>query len=160
MDDLPILYGVTGVFAIIFGPMLGKLSDKIGKFNVFLLGSVICIVMVAIYTRLGASPLWLVVTLNVILFIGITARIISSSALLTAVPKPQDRGAFMSINSSVQQISGGIASAVAGMIVVQSDSGELQHYPTLGYVVIVSMLIVIFLIYRLNVQIQKNALSK
>ncbi len=35
-DQLPILYFVTGVFTIIFGPQIGKLSDKLGKFKTFL----------------------------------------------------------------------------------------------------------------------------
>lgn len=156
MEELPILYGVTGVFSIIFGPITGRLSDKIGKFRMFVVGTIISIAMVEIYTNLGPTPLWLVIVLNVILFIGISGRMISASALTTAVPKPQDRGAFMSINASVQQISGGIASAVAGLIVVQSSSGELQHYPALGLTVIGSMLVAIFLMYRLNEQVRKQ----
>ena len=107
-------------------------------------------VIVAIYTNLGLSPLWLIIVLNVILFVGISTRIISSSALMTAIPEPQDRGAFMSINSSVQQISGGVASAVAGLIVVQNSDGILKHYNTLGYVVMCTMVITVALMYWVN----------
>ncbi|MBS1652392.1 MAG: MFS transporter [Bacteroidetes bacterium] len=156
MEDLPILYGVTGLFSILFGPITGKLADKFGKFPIFIFGSVITIAMVLIYTHLGASPLWFVILLNVILFIGISARMISASALLTAVPKIEDRGAFMSINSSVQQISGGIASAVAGMIVVQEANGNLQHYDTLGYVVACSIIFAAFMFYFLNKMIKQK----
>jgi len=102
MQQLPVLYGVTGTFAILFGPLIGRLSDKIGKYKIFVAGSGISIVMVIIYTNLGITPLWTIILLNVVLFVGITSRMITSSALLTAVPEPQDRGAFMSINSSVQ----------------------------------------------------------
>jgi predicted MFS family arabinose efflux permease len=160
MDELPLLYGVTGVFSIIFGPITGKLSDSIGKYKMFVIGSVIMVVLVGIFTNLGPTPLWLVMVLNVIIFVGISARMISSSALMTSVPVPQDRGAFMSINSSVQQVAGGIASAIAGMIVFQSPSGELQHYPILGIVVIVSVLITIVLMYYLNRQINNKAKSQ
>jgi predicted MFS family arabinose efflux permease len=81
---------------------------------------------------------------------------ISSSALFTAIPKPQDRGAFMSINSSVQQLAGGIAAWVAGKIVVQDvSSKKLLHYPTLGYVVLASMLITVVLMYFLNKRVSK-----
>jgi hypothetical protein len=69
---------------------------------------------------------------------------------MTAVPEPQDRGAFMSINASVQQIAGGIASWVAGLIVIQSKEGPLQHYDILGYVVIGTMCITVFMMYFLN----------
>jgi predicted MFS family arabinose efflux permease len=150
MEQLPILYGVTGIFTIIFGPFLGKLSDKIGKYKMFIAGTIITMVIVAIYTNLGVSPLWLIILLNVILFVGISTRMISSSALMTAIPEPQDRGAFMSINSSVQQVAGGVASAVAGVIVVQSNSGILKHYNTLGYVVICTMIVTVALMYWVN----------
>jgi len=158
MKQLPVLYGVTGAFSILIGPLAGKLSDKIGKFQVFVIGSVISIVMVAIYTNLGVTPLWGIIFLNVLLFAGISSRMISSSALMTAIPEPQDRGAFMSINASVQQISGGVASAVAGVIVVQSKSGALLHYNILGLVVIVTMLVTVVMIYFLDRYIKnKNA---
>jgi predicted MFS family arabinose efflux permease len=36
-EQLPILFGVTGVFSIIAGPLVGKLSDRVGKYKYFLL---------------------------------------------------------------------------------------------------------------------------
>jgi predicted MFS family arabinose efflux permease len=156
LKSLPLLYGVTGIFSILFGPLIGRVSDKVGKYKIFAFGSVLSMCMVLIYTNLGATPLWIAIVLNVILFVGISSRMISASALLTAVPQPQDRGAFMSINAAVQQISGGVASAIAGMIVVQNSSGALVHYNTLGYVVVLSMMVAILLMYFLNNHIQKK----
>jgi predicted MFS family arabinose efflux permease len=156
MEDLPLIYGITGVFSMIFGPIMGKLSDKVGKYTIFVWASIWSMVTIGIFTQLGVTPLWLAITINVLIFIGVSTRMISSSALITAVPKPQDRGAFMSISSSVQQIGGGFASAAAGLIVVQTPSGFLDHYDTLGYVVIASMIIVIGLMYYLNKQIQNG----
>jgi predicted MFS family arabinose efflux permease len=75
---------------------------------------------------------------------------------MTAIPELQDRGAFMSINSSVQQISGGIASAVAGLIVVQTSTGALLHYDTLGYVVTVSMVVTTAMMYTIDRFINKR----
>lgn len=156
-ESIPLLFGITGVFSMIFGPLIGKASDKIGKYKMFVIGSCISMLLIAIYTHLGPTPLWLVIMLNVILFVGISSRMISSSALLTAVPQPQDRGAFMSINSSIQQIAGGIASVIAGMIVFQSSTGELQNYPELGFVVIGSIIITIGLMYILNKHILETS---
>jgi len=39
LEQLPYVYLITGVFSIIFGPIIGKLSDKIGKFNIFCMGA-------------------------------------------------------------------------------------------------------------------------
>ncbi len=157
--DLPTIYWVTGIFSIIAGPLIGKAADKAGKYVIFLVGSLITMVMVLIYTQLGLSPLYTVVIINVIMFIGITARMISVSALITTVPQPQDRGAFMSINSSVQQVSGAIASGLAGLIVIKTPSGYMENYSILGYVVTVSMILALILVYRLNNQLKKKALQ-
>ena len=156
LDQLPLLYMITGVFSIALGPFIGRWSDKIGKFQMFAIGSFLAIIMVGIYTNLGITPLWFCIVLNVILFAGINARMISVSALTSAVPAPRDRGAYMSINSSIQQMSGGIASFAAGLIVVEQSDGTLDHYDTLGYVVIVSMIIAMIMIYWLDNLIKKR----
>jgi hypothetical protein len=62
-----------------------------------------------------------------------------------------DRGAFMSINSSLQQMAGGVAAMFAGLVVVQAaESSPLKHFDTLGYVMVVIMVICIFLVYRVS----------
>lgn len=157
-DHLVWIYSATGISALIFAPLIGKLSDKLGKFNVFAIGSVLSIIMVAVFTNLGVTPLYLAILVNVILFVGITSRMISSQALITAIPKPQDRGAFMSVNSSVQQISGGIASGIAGLIVYQQNAtSPLMNYNKLGIAVIGSMVLATVLMYMLHLNIKKNA---
>jgi predicted MFS family arabinose efflux permease len=156
--QLPWLYGITGGFSILFGPLVGRASDKIGKYKMFLIGTAISLAMVILYTNLGVTAFPLIVTLNVILFVGISSRMISASALMTAVPEPQDRGAFMSINSSTQQFSGGVASLIAGLIVYQQPSGHMDHYPTLGYVVAGSMIVAAVLMFAVNKYVnEKNA---
>ena len=152
MTDLPTIYLATGIGSIVMGPIIGRMTDRIGPIWVFAGGSALAIVLVLIYCNLGATPLWAVIGLNVLLFIGITARMISSSALMSAVPTPADRGVFMSINASISQISGGIAAAVAGLIIHQNETGYLENYPILGWVVTASMLICVGLMYRIYTQ--------
>ena len=116
----------------------------------FTIGSLLAAGLILLYTNLDVTPLWMVIAINVVLFLGITLRMISSQALLTAIPEPKDRGAFMGINSSVMQISGGFAAALAGVIVVQGEDGKLLRYPLLGLVVTASILITIALMYFIN----------
>jgi len=156
MEQLPFLYMITGIFSMGIGPLAGKLADSIGKYKMFVIGSILSMAMVLIYCNLSITPLWIVVVLNVILFAGIMARMIPASALMTAIPEAQDRGAFMGINSSIQQISGGVAAAVAGMIVVQTSSGKIENYDLLGYVVVGAMIITIGMMYLLNGLVKKK----
>ncbi|MEO5767161.1 MAG: MFS transporter, partial [Polyangia bacterium] len=140
----------TGVSSIISGPIMGRLSDAIGKYAMFVVGSLVGMVVVGIYCNLGTTPLAWVIALNMVLFMAIMARMISASALTSAVPDLRDRGAFMAVNASLQQLSGGVASSVAGMIVVQNSDGRLAHYDTLGYVVMVAMLITVVMLYPIH----------
>ena len=133
---LPHLYLITGICAMITGPLVGRLSDKIGKFKTFVFGAVISSVMVLIYTHLGQSPFWLVALVNALMFVGIFSRMIPSQALMSAIPSPDSRGSFMAINSSLQQISGGIASVAAGLIVSEAPDGHLEHFNVLGYILV------------------------
>lgn len=161
LEQLPVLYGITGVFNIALGPLIGRWSDRYGKYLFFAIGTCISLVTILYYTHLGVSPLSLVIVINVVLFLGITARRISGSALMTGVPAPADRGAFMSISSSIQQFSGGIASTIAGMIVIQQNSGPLQRYDVLGYVVSCTMILVALLMGRIDWEIsRREAISK
>lgn len=134
-DKLPLVYMVTGVASIVMGPLVGRLSDSIGKFKMFVFGSSLSIVMVLIYTNLGVTPLPIVILVNVVMFIGITSRMIPAQALMSAIPDPAERGSFMSVSSSLQQVSGGLASVIAGAIVVEGRDGVLEHFDTLGYVI-------------------------
>jgi len=147
---LPLIYLITGCALFVAGPLVGRLSDAVGKYKVFMMGTALSIIMVTITCNLGITPLWAVILVNAILFVGVTARMISSSTLITAVPDPGDRGAYMSVNSSIQQLSGGLAAALAGVIVVQTPSGRLEHYPLLGYVVVVAMLVTVVLMYSIH----------
>ena len=157
LGQLPILYLITGLCSMIAGPFTGRLSDAIGKYKIFVIGSIIGIVMVLIYCNLSITPLWVVIIINVILFIAITARMIAASALMTAIPEPADRGAFMGINSSIQQISGGIATMIAGMIIVQeNEHAPLENYPMLGNVVVSAMLITIGMMYVIHKIVAKK----
>jgi predicted MFS family arabinose efflux permease len=160
LGKLPVIYLVTGVCSIIAGPLLGRLADSIGKYAVFCIGSVGAIVMVGIYCNLGVTPIWIVLALNAVLFSAIMARMISASALTSAVPDPPDRGAFMAVSASLQQLSGGVASSVAGLIVFQTASGRLEHYDVLGYVVMGAITATIAMMYPINrAVLRKQALA-
>jgi predicted MFS family arabinose efflux permease len=75
---------------------------------------------------------------------------ISSSALVSGIPTPTDRGAYMAISSSIQQVSGGVAAMVGGMIVTQTSSGLLLHFDRVGYVLVCTTLITLLMMYFIS----------
>lgn len=107
--------------------------------------------MVLFYTQLGPIPLWQIVTLNMIMFATIMSRIVPASALATALPIATDRGAFMSVTSSLQQLAGGVGSVLAGVIVSQqTPTSPLEHFDTLGFVVSACVVITLLGVYRVD----------
>lgn len=159
-EDLFKLFMVSGISSLLIMPLIGRLSDKIDKFIIFAIASVWMMAMCVIYTNLAITPLWLVIFLNVLLMMGILSRSIPSTAMVSAVPEMADRGAFMSINASLQQIAGGAAAAVAGMIVVKKDKfSPIEHYDTLGYLIVAIGFVGIYFIYRVS-KIYKRRLEQ
>ncbi len=156
VERLPLLFLITGLFSFISGPLIGRACDAFGKIRVFIFGCAVTIVMVVIYTNLGPNPFWLLLIVSVVLQIGIFSRIIASSALTSGLPAPADRGSYMSISSSLQQVSGGVASLIAGLVVVQSSSGALQHFEWLGYILVGTTLVTLVLMIRVDRRVTAN----
>jgi len=154
LRHLPAIYFFTGICTIVFGPLIGKAADKFGRFRVFVFGSVLTIAMIVIYTHLGRVPLPVVVVVNVAMFVGIFSRMIPFQALASQVPEATKRGAFNAVSASIQQVSGGLASVVAGHIVSQGADGSIQHFPEVGYVVVATTLAGIGLVWKIQQQLQ------
>ena len=154
---LPTIYFFTGICTIVFGPMIGKAADKVGKFRVFLFGSALSILMVLVYTHLQQTSIVVVILINVTMFVGIFSRMIPFQALSSQIPEPTKRGAYNAISSSIQQVSGGIASLVAGQIVSQAADGRIEHFPVIGYVVCGTTLAAIWLVWKIQHQLQARA---
>jgi predicted MFS family arabinose efflux permease len=149
--QLPLLFMVAGVSSLIAMPLIGKLSDRVDKYKLFAIASVYMMAFVVTYTHLSVQPLWVVMMFNILMMAGIFGRMVPAGALTTAIPDMQDRGAFMSVNASLQQIAGGVAAAVAGTVVVQKTKySPLEHYDTLGYIIVCISTISLFLMYRVS----------
>ena len=150
LHDLPTVYLITGLCTIFVGPMIGKAADAFGKFRVFVLGTVLSMIMVLIYTHLGPVSLWVLIVVNTVMFVGIFSRMIPFQAMVSSVPPSVQRGAFNAISASIQQLAGGVASVIAGHIVALAPDGKLLHFDVVGYVVVATSLVAFSLVWRLQ----------
>jgi predicted MFS family arabinose efflux permease len=157
ITHLPTIYLVSGLFSIFIGPLVGRASDAFGKFPTFMFGTTMSIIMVLIYTHLGQVGLPLVIAVNVLMFIGIFSRMIPSQALISAIPVPQQRGAFSAISASLQQLSGGLGSVFAAAIIAQNADESLRHFDRLGYVVVGTSLVALLMMYFVQRQVARKA---
>ena len=149
--NLPLIFLFTGLSSIIIMPIIGRISDKIDKFKLFTIGSLIACVMIVIYTNLTPVPIWLVIIVNMVLFMGIMSRMVPATALSSAVPDMIDKGAYMSVNSSLQQMAGGLAAIFAGLVVSQpSKTGPIENFNVLGFVMVGLILWCVYLMSRVS----------
>ncbi|AWI25786.1 MFS transporter [Flavobacterium pallidum] len=156
-EQLPFVFMFTGIATLITMPLIGKLSDKVSKYKVFAIATLTAIVIINIYAHFAVTPFWLVLVANVLMMVAIMCRMVPSTALTSAVPEPADRGAFMSVNASLQQMAGGFGAMLAGVIIVQKDNfSPLEHYDTLAMIASGIMLLTIFLMYRVNRIVQRR----
>jgi predicted MFS family arabinose efflux permease len=156
IEHLPTIYLVSGLFSIFTGPLVGRLSDAIGKFPTFVFGTAMSIVMVLIYTHLGQTTLTVAVIVNVLMFVGIFSRMIPSQALISAIPAANQRGSFSAISASVQQLSGGLGSVFAAAIITQNADGSLSHFDRIGYVVVGTSLVALTAMYFVQKQVARK----
>jgi len=148
-SDLPLMFMIVGLATFAIMPVVGVLSDKLNKFTIFTSASVLMVITVLVYTQLPKVSLFMLIVVNMFMMMGIMARMIPSQALAASIPAMKDRGAFMSINSSLQQMAGGVAALIGGWIVQQkTQSSPLENFDYLGYLVVAVILTNILLTYR------------
>ncbi|SNS06149.1 Predicted arabinose efflux permease, MFS family [Belliella buryatensis] len=149
--ELTYIYMAGGAFTIFTSPWVGRLTDQYGKVKIFTIFMTLNIIPIGVITHLGATPIPYVLLISTMFFVTSNGRMVPASALITGTAKPENRGSFLSFNSAVQQLSAGLASFVAGLILAENINGELINYNYVGYIAIVFSLLCIPLIRRIKV---------
>ncbi len=133
--QLPFIYLAGGSCTLFSMNWVGRWADRSGKRKVFTLMSLFALVPVLALTNLPRSPLVVALTVSTVLMICMSGRFVPAMAMMTATVESRFRGGFMSVNSSVQQFSCGVAAWASGMMIDQvKDTNEILHYPTAGLV--------------------------
>ncbi len=149
-DDIFLIYLVGGLLTIFSAPLVGRLADRRGKYPVFVIFALLSIIPVWLITNLWPMPLWVVLTISGVFFIVVNGRMIPTQALVSSVVKPEQRGGFMSINGSMQQLATGVSALIGGAIVIKSPDGHLLHYDWVGYFSIALILVTVWLAGRVK----------
>jgi predicted MFS family arabinose efflux permease len=130
--QLPLVYLVAGIAALLTARLVGGWSDSVGRRAVFAAAAVATAIAALAITSLPRSPLFVAVLVSMLMFAASSARMVPAMALIASGAEPRLRGSVMSFNSSIQQLAAGAASFVASLVVGRSAEGELTHYWTIG----------------------------
>lgn len=142
-SKLPLIYLFGGIVSMTASPLFGRLADRHGKRKLFLVGALASIFPIWIITHLGPSSVPVILLSSCAFFLVMSGRMVPAMALISTVPPPRNRGSFMSIQSSVQQFATSLGSYLSGLIVIRTQSGQLEHYSWAGMCSILFTLIAI-----------------
>ena len=139
-EIIPMIYLFGGMASLVGALLLGRFSDKVGKLPIFLWSVFFSLFMVLIITRMPNVHFSIVLCFFALWFVLGTSRAITAQAMISEVVKSEQRGSFMSVNGSVQQLGSGLAALAAGTIVITEKSGKIHNYNWVGYLSIFVLL--------------------
>ncbi|HKH63149.1 MAG TPA: MFS transporter [Flavitalea sp.] len=132
-SETPLIYMVGGICALISSTIIGRMADKYGKLRVFMICLFLSLIPIFFITNMPPISFYLMLAIFGFWFSFSTGRNIPAQAMITTVVNPAQRGQFMSFNSSFQQLFTGLSSIIAGLIVIKSPDGKIEHYNLVGY---------------------------
>jgi predicted MFS family arabinose efflux permease len=131
--DIRLVYVFGGVATLITMPLIGRLADLFGKQPVYRVMALGMMVAILVFTNMGRTSLSLVVGLSTAFWIVASGRMVPAMALITSSARPAYRGAFMSLNNSVQLIVMGAAAVAGGLLLSQPEKdGPIDGFPLVG----------------------------
>lgn len=140
-----------GLATVITSPIIGKLTDRIGVMKVFIAVMLLSWIPTFIITNLQVVPLAVALTYTTMFFVLGSGRMISPNTLITAAAPVANRGSFMSIKSSLQQMAIAMAAFISGQLVTIGPDNLYHGYNKVGYLSIGLGLLAIFLVSRIRV---------
>jgi len=156
-QNLTYIYLVGGALTIFFSPWVGKMADKHGRLQIFTIFGVLALFPVLIITNMPPTPVWVALIVTGFFFIFANGRMVPATTMETALVAPENRGSYMSIRSSVQQLASGLASFVAGSIILEKPSvfsgsaKALVNYEYVGLIAIFFSIVSLWIARKLKV---------
>jgi len=148
--DLTYTFLLGGAATFFSMPLTGRLADRFGSANIFTLTAALTTIPILTITHLPRTALWPTLIISTIFFVIASARMVPAMTLVTEAVTPRWRGGFMSLNGSFQQLSAGLASFIAGVIITRGSDGQLLHFHHAGYFAALTSIACIFISRRLR----------
>ena len=149
LHDIPYIYLAGGAATLFTARQIGHWADLRGKIKIYRVVAVSALLPLLVVTHIGAAPLWLWLVCTTAFFVLVSGRMIPAMAIITSAAQPKLRGTFMSLNATVQSLSMGLATTLAGFIITQNDAGQIVDYGLVGIVAITGNVLAILFVPRI-----------
>jgi len=144
-----VAYFIGGICTLTTVQLVGRLSDRYYKPKVFAFIATLSMIHLYIITHFGSDDvLW--VSLLLAGFMALmSGRGIPAMAMITGSVEPKQRGSFMSLNQTIQNLGSGLGAYVGGLTSHISNQGTLVGFHYNGYLAISSTALAIVLINKI-----------
>ncbi|WP_321782699.1 MFS transporter [Paraburkholderia sp. J94] len=132
-EQLSWLYVAGGASTFLTARAVGRLADRYGKRRVFRVMALVSIAPVLFVTHLPVLPFIVMVGFFAVFMIALSSRMVPMQALLTTIPEPARRGAFLSANNAVQALGTGIGAWVGGLLLQNGPHGTIVGFGYNGW---------------------------
>ncbi len=132
-NRLGLLYMAGGVVSFATTRRVGPLVDKVGAAAVGSVGTAL-LSMVIVAGYVFAPPLLPVPAIFVAFMFAMSIRNLSYSTLTSKVPRPEERAAFMSVQSAVQHLASATGAIVSSFLLTERADKSLEGMPRVAIV--------------------------
>ena len=152
---LSLVYLCGGAATIFTANLIGRLSDRHGRVRVFSVIALISAPLTMAVTHLPVLPVWQILVVTTLLNVFMSGRMVPMMALITTSVEARHRGGFMSVNSAIQQMAGGLATTLAAMLVSPGAGGRIEGYGRVGWLSVACLGAGLLLVRRVRAVPQK-----
>lgn len=150
-EQLPLIYLTGGIASFFTSPIVGRLADKYGRLQLFIIFAILIMIPITLITNLQKTPIYIALMISVMFFIFNSGRVVPAMTMTSSAAPPKTRGSFMSINSSVQNIGSATAAYITGMIIYKDSLGTIFNYQYVGYMAVALNFLAIFIAMKIKV---------
>ncbi len=148
--QVSLIYLIGGGLTVVLLPLFGRLADRYGRMQVFTTASVFALFSIYALTNLQTESIGLALLATSSFFVVASGRNVPATTMITSVVRPENRGGFMSIRQSVNEMALFASTLIAGFIITEDANGKLEHYEILGYFTIVMSIVAVWAASRLR----------
>lgn len=148
--QVSLIYFIGGLLTVVLLPFFGRLSDRYGRMRIFTTASVFALASIYILTNLDTDSIYLALLATSSFFVVASGRSVPATTMITSVVRPENRGGFMSIRQSVNEMALFASTVIAGFIITEGPDGKLEHYEWLGYFTILMSVVAIWAASRIK----------
>ncbi|MCO5400921.1 MFS transporter [Ralstonia soli] len=143
-QNLSWLYVAGGAASFFTSRAVGKLADRYGRRRVFVAAALLAFIPVLVMTHLPDWPYVGILLFFPCFMVVLSSRMVPMQALMTTVPAPQVRGAFLSANSAVMSVGTGVGAWAGGLLLSAGAGGRIEGYGFNGWLAVAAGLFCVF----------------